>query len=99
MTETQLRSANDVVWNADLSTKEKVLLLALVTLSEDSDQSPGIRDLSACTRLGRNSVFRTLDNLERKGALRRISVLGDRNRYDLSPVLEGRLPRRSAASV
>jgi DNA-binding MarR family transcriptional regulator len=103
ITENQVLAYINLLWEADLSASEKMIMFAIMVWARDRsiDRNvwPSVQTVCECTKLSRSSVLRNLASLERKGVMRRVRVAGVSNAYDLSAVFAGRLPQRGTSKL
>lgn len=74
------------VWDLDLSTFEKLVLLALADCANDDGECwPSIATLKRKTGAGERTIQRSINALEAAGVLKRVIVVGKGNRYFVLP--------------
>lgn len=83
------------VLESELSSKEKLVLIAILNhWSKASPQPfPSADTLARLTSYDERSIRRTIKSLAEKGAMKVIPTAGRPNRFDLTPVFDGALPR------
>ncbi len=75
-----------LVWELDLSTFEKLVMLALADCANDDGECwPSVATLSRKTGAAERTVQRSLRALEQCGLLKTITLTGRGNRYWLNP--------------
>lgn len=75
-----------LVWELELSTFEKLVMLALADCANDDGECwPSVATLSRKTGAAERTVQRSLRSLEQAGLLKTITVAGRGNRYWLNP--------------